>query len=122
MKINFKRIDHIQISIPEGDVERARKFYVEILGLKEIERPASLKTEEGLWLIAGNTQIHISTENTINKSKRHPAFEIDDLDNVKNYLIEKGVKIMEQVKIEGIKRFSIYDYWDNRIELLEKEK
>lgn len=117
MKIEFIRINHIQICIPGGELKRGRKFYCQLLGLKEIQRPDSLKKEEGFWLRAGNTEIHISAESFSEISKKHPAFEIKEINNVKAYLTQAGVRIKDQVKIPGINRFSIYDYWDNRIEL-----
>lgn len=120
MKIEFKRIDHVQICIPKGEEKKGRKFYCDILGLKEVERPESLIMEEGFWLEVGNTQIHISTEDLSGTSKRHPAFEIKELDKVREYLIKMGVKIKDQVKITGTDRFTIFDYWDNRIELLQR--
>tara|TARA_B110000091_G_C13353926_1_gene285492 strand:+ start:296 stop:427 length:132 start_codon:yes stop_codon:yes gene_type:complete len=43
------------------------------------------------------------------------------LKEVKDYLIKRGVQIKEDDKIPGIKRFSIFDFWHNRIELLERE-
>lgn len=121
MKIQFRKIDHVQICIPIGCEYKGREFYCGILGLEEIEKPESLKGNGGFWLNIGNIQLHIGTENLAGISKRHPAFEVDDLNKVKEYLIEKGVKIKENKKIPGINRFSIFDYWDNRIELIEKE-
>jgi hypothetical protein len=44
------------------------------------------------------------------------------LNEVKEYLIKKGVQVKENTKIQGVNRFSIFDFWDNRIELLEKEE
>ena len=121
MEINFKKINHIQICIPKGEEERGREFYCETLGLNEIEKPDSLKANGGFWLEVANIQLHIGTENIDGISKRHPAFEIDNLNEVKKYLIKKCVRIKEEDKIPGINRFSIFDYWNNRIELIEKE-
>ncbi|MFT5822380.1 MAG: catechol 2,3-dioxygenase-like lactoylglutathione lyase family enzyme [Crocinitomix sp.] len=121
MRINFKKIDHIQICIPKGEEEKGREFYCDILGLEEIEKPDSLKKNGGFWLRIADIQLHIGTEILEGKSKRHPAFEIDNLNEVKGYLIEKGVRIKEDGKIPGINRFSIFDFWNNRIELLEEE-
>tara|TARA_B100000795_G_scaffold235035_1_gene194494 strand:+ start:106 stop:471 length:366 start_codon:yes stop_codon:yes gene_type:complete len=121
MKINFKKIDHVQICIPKGEEERGREFYCDILGLEEIIKPDSLKKNGGFWLNIAKIQLHIGTETLEGDSKRHPAFEIENIDEVKKYLIEKGVKIKEDDKIPGINRISIFDYWNNRIELLEKE-
>ena len=32
-------INHVQITIPEGQEQAAREFYCDLLGLKEIEKP-----------------------------------------------------------------------------------
>jgi hypothetical protein len=53
-------------------------------------------------------------------SKRHPAFEVDDVEGVRLYLESNGVKTRDEPLIEGLKRFSFYDPWNNRIELIEK--
>jgi catechol 2,3-dioxygenase-like lactoylglutathione lyase family enzyme len=121
MKIEFKRIDHVQICIPRGEETKAREFYCGILGLKEIPKPEPIRANGGFWLEAGNVQLHIGVEEIQGKSKRHPAFEVNDIDRVREYLTAKGVKMREEVNIPGINRFSIFDYWDNRMELLESE-
>lgn len=121
MKINFKKLDHFQICIPIGTEDKARQFYCGILGLEEIEKPENLKKNGGFWLLIANIQLHIGAESMQGKSKRHPAFEVDELEHIKVFLGQKGVKIKEDTKIPGVNRCSIYDYWDNRIELLEKE-
>jgi catechol 2,3-dioxygenase-like lactoylglutathione lyase family enzyme len=121
MKIKFKKVDHVQICIPKGEEEKGREFYCGILGLNEIEKPNSLKKNGGFWLEIAEIQLHIGTEHIEGKSKRHPAFEIDNLKEVKDYLIKRGVQIKEDDKIPGIKRFSIFDFWHNRIELIERE-
>ncbi|GAB1857652.1 hypothetical protein MHTCC0001_24890 [Flavobacteriaceae bacterium MHTCC 0001] len=121
MKINFKKINHVQICIPRGKEDRGREFYCNILGLTEIEKPSALKKNGGFWVEIADIQLHIGTEKLEGKSKRHPAFEIDNLLEVKEYLTNRGVRIKEDIKIPGIERFSIFDFWDNRIELMEKE-
>jgi len=75
IKIEFKRINHIQICIPKNKEDEARKFYCGLLGLEEIEKPEDLKKNGGFWLKIADIELHIGTEDQINKSKRHPAFE-----------------------------------------------
>ena len=126
MKIKFKRLNHIQICIPKNAEQKAREFYCSILGLEEINKPDALKANGGFWLLMNDIHIHIGTEdmqeNVECQSKRHPAFEVEDLDKVKKYLIEQGVKIKEDQEIPGFKRFSLFDYWHNRIELMQRVK
>ena len=118
--IQFKRLDHVQICIPTGQEERARNFYTGIIGLIEIPKPSELLINGGLWYQVADIQLHIGTENTTGKSKRHPAFEISNLDEARSYLVDKGVSIKEEIQIPGQKRFSFIDPFDNRVELLEK--
>jgi catechol 2,3-dioxygenase-like lactoylglutathione lyase family enzyme len=118
--INFKRLDHIQICIPTGKENEARNFYTDVIGLKEIPKPQELIPNGGLWYQLADIQFHIGTENEINRSKRHPAFEITNLEDAKEYLKKKGVKIKEEIQIPGCLRFSFFDPFGNRIELLQK--
>lgn len=121
-KIKFIKLDHLQICIPKGKEDAARKFYLEILGLNEIPKPAELINNGGLWFQIGNIQLHIGTEDEINISKRHPAFEVEDLIEIKKYFDENGIKIKEEIQIPGLFRFSFMDPFGNRIELLERKK
>lgn len=118
--ITFNRLDHIQICIPIGKENEARKFYTDVLGLQEIPKPQELISNGGLWYKIADIQLHIGTENEINKSKRHPAFEVKDLAIAKRYLEKHQVKIKEETQIPGQIKFSFFDPFGNRIELLQK--
>ena len=119
--IHFKRLDHIQICIPKGKESEARKFYTDIIGLKEIPKPEMLIPNGGLWYQLADIQFHIGTEDEINRSKRHPAFEISNIDEARKYLQDHHVIIKEETPIPGQSRFSFIDPFGNRIELLEKK-
>ncbi|MGY6648300.1 VOC family protein [Wenyingzhuangia sp. IMCC45574] len=121
MKINFTKLNHVQLCIPIGEEEKGRDFYCNLLGLEEIEKPKEVRHNGGFWCKIANVVLHIGTENLPPPSKRHPAFEVENIEAVKQYLISKGIRIKEDIQIPGLNRFSFYDYWDNRIELLEFE-
>ena len=118
MKIAFLRIDHVQICIPKGQEAVARQFYCDILQLEEIEKPEYLKKNGGFWLLIGDIQLHIGVEEPHCVSKRHPAFVVADLDGAKAHLLAHEVPIKEDPPIPGYRRFSFYDPFQNRIELL----
>lgn len=125
--IKFRTIDHVQLAIPKGSEEMARKFYGGSLGLEEIEKPDSLKPSGGVWYKIGNIELHLGVssanahaENEQGK-KEHPAFVIEELHKTKKYLTDMGVKIREEIEIPGRSRFSFYDPFGNRIELLGYE-
>jgi len=45
------------VSLPVSDLERARKFYAEIIGLTELERPPF--PFPGAWFQIGDRQLHL---------------------------------------------------------------
>lgn len=118
--IKIKRLHHIQICIPTGKENEAREFYTNIIGFKEISKPKELISNGGLWYQAGNIQFHIGTENEINRSKRHPAFEVVDIAAARQHLEKYTIKIKEETQIPGQIRFSFFDPFENRIEFLQK--
>ncbi|KAA0548118.1 glyoxalase [Bacillus sp. BGMRC 2118] len=121
MKIQIKRLDHVQVCIPFGKEDDARAFYTDILGFEEIEKPDSLKANGGLWYSVGDIQLHIGAEEMNgNKSKRHPAFEVISLQQIRAYLEQHNIKIQDEKPIPNIERFTFFDPFGNRIEFLEK--
>ena len=120
MKINFKRLDHVQICIPPGAEDRVRDFYGRLLGLREIEKPDLLKPSGGLWFEIADIQLHVGAEEGTAKSKRHPAFEVENVEAVRTYLEANGVRTRDEPQLTNVRRFSFFDPFDNRIELLER--
>ncbi len=51
-------IDHVTLVVK--DLERSRRFYVDVLGMREVPRPAF--SFAGSWFQAGATQIHLILE------------------------------------------------------------
>jgi catechol 2,3-dioxygenase-like lactoylglutathione lyase family enzyme len=117
-------VDHIQLSIPEGDehLDTARECYVGVLGLTEIEKPAALRNRGGLWFEGGDGdsrfEIHLDV-GLPPHSKRHPAFVTDDLARLLTRVEEAGIEIVEDVPLEDRGRFSAHDPFGNRLEFLE---
>ncbi len=122
MKIQFKRLNHIQICIPHGEEDKGRAFYCGILGLNEVEKPERMKAAGGFWVEIADVQIHIGTEDMQSTSKRHPAFEVESLDEIKSYLISENIQVIEQQNVGEFMRFSFFDYWNNRTELMQQVK
>jgi len=119
INITFKRLNHLQICIPKNKEAEARAFYCKLLGLQEIEKPAYLQKNGGFWLSIADIELHIGTEEVIHTSKRHPAFEVLKLNTIKEGLIKAGISIKEDPSLPSFNRFSFYDPFGNRIELLE---
>src|SRR5215510_7728656 len=76
-------IDHVQIAMPLGEEDEAREFYVNILGFIEIPKPAELAKRGGAWFQSENVQLHLGVEQDFRPARKaHPAFIVDDLDNL----------------------------------------
>ncbi|MDQ3135692.1 MAG: VOC family protein [Acidobacteriota bacterium] len=120
MKVHIKKLDHLQLCIPPGTEQQAREFYGKLLGLEEIEKPGPLKARGGMWFQLADIQLHIGVEDYHSKSKRHPAFEVENIETVRSYLEANGVPTRDEIQLAGVKRFSFFDPFDNRIEFLEK--
>lgn len=120
MKINFKRLDHVQVCIPRGAEPEAREFYGGLLGLEEIEKPEAIKKNGGMWYSVAGAQLHVGVEETVAPSKRHPAFEVENVEGVRAFLEQNGVRTKDETAIPGMRRFSFIDPFGNRIELLER--
>ncbi|MFZ3589451.1 VOC family protein [Bacillus sp. DJP31] len=100
----------------------ARRFYSELLGFTEIEKPDSLKGNGGLWYKVGDIELHIGVEDMGDfKSKRHPAFEVTCLNEARQYLEENLVRTLDEKPIPNVDRFTFYDPFGNRIEFLERK-
>ena len=120
MKINVKRLDHVQVCVPRGMEAEARAFYGGLLGLEEVEKPEVLRANGGMWYNVADIQLHIGVEDTVAPSKRHPAFEVEDVRGVRAYLERSGVRTKDEPSLPGVSLFSFFDPFGNRIELMEK--
>ena len=105
------KVHHAQITIPTGEEKKAREFYVDFLGLLEILKPESLQNRGGFWMELSGFQIHVGTEEAFDrtKTKAHIAYEVNDLENWREKLEHRGVKILDGIPIPGYSRFEFRD-------------
>jgi catechol 2,3-dioxygenase-like lactoylglutathione lyase family enzyme len=115
-------IDHVQITIPSGQEPAAREFYCRMLGLHEIEKPDALKPRGGFWLQVGDRELHVGTEQGVNRqaTKAHVAFAVQDLAFWRVRLSALGVVLEDGIPIPGCERFEFRDPFGNRMELIQR--
>ena len=115
-------IHHVQITVPRGAEPQAKAFYCGVLGLPEVEKPDSLKGRGGLWIKVGDRDVHIGTEDAVDrtKSKAHVAYEVTDVAAWRRKLGAAGVEPLDSVPIEGFDRFEARDPFGNRIEFIQR--
>jgi catechol 2,3-dioxygenase-like lactoylglutathione lyase family enzyme len=114
-------IHHVQITVPKGEEEAARKFYCGTLQLAEIAKPDVLKSRGGFWLAVGDRQVHVGTEEGANRlaTKAHVAYAVDDIEPWRKNLTALGIRIEEGLPIPGYSRFEFRDPFGNRVEMIQ---
>jgi catechol 2,3-dioxygenase-like lactoylglutathione lyase family enzyme len=115
-------LHHAQITIPKGTEEEAKIFYCGVLGLKEIEKPKDLQGRGGFWLQLGNQEVHVGTEEGVDRTltKAHLAYEVTDIQKIQETLEKNGIRILDAVPIPGYARFEIRDPFGNRTEFIQR--
>ncbi|NDJ60256.1 MAG: glyoxalase [Chloroflexi bacterium] len=122
----IRRLHHIQITIPKGEEAAGRAFYCDLLGLPEVPKPPSLRGRGGFWVQLGDLQLHIGTEDGIDRaaSKAHLAYEVADLGAWRARFAAQGVAFEfpeghDPIPIPGHARFQIRDPFGNRVEFIQ---
>jgi catechol 2,3-dioxygenase-like lactoylglutathione lyase family enzyme len=117
----FSRIDHIQLAMPAGDEPRARAFYVDVLGMEELQKPPELAARGGAWFRSGSVSIHLGVDADFHPAKKaHPALRCADYDALISSLRERGIAIvLGDAPCDGHAHCYINDPFGNRIELIE---
>jgi catechol 2,3-dioxygenase-like lactoylglutathione lyase family enzyme len=107
------------------DVERAKDFYVNFLGLREIPRPARVVGRiPGAWLeCESGHQVHLIGDadakgigDTSNRYRPHLALHVDDFDGSLKALDERGITYRAG-ELDGARTASFDDPDGNSIEL-----
>jgi catechol 2,3-dioxygenase-like lactoylglutathione lyase family enzyme len=115
-------IDHVQIAAPPGCEDAARRFFGELLGMPELEKPAALKARGGVWFQCGDTQLHVGVETDFSPARKaHPAIAVGNLAALRARLEQAGTKITEDNVLPGVLRFYADDPFGNRLEFVQPE-
>lgn len=122
MSFKFLGVDHVQLAAPDGGELEARRFFVDLLGWGEIPKPEPLRKRGGVWFQCGTHQVHIGVQKDfVPATKAHPAFHVENIDTLREYLLQNNVKVIDDDARadEGVKRFYLNDPFGNRLEFLE---
>ncbi|HEY0981564.1 MULTISPECIES: VOC family protein [unclassified Schlesneria] len=102
--IGVRSLDHVTIVVK--DLAATRRFYVDLLGMQEVPRPAF--SFEGQWFQAGPTLIHTILEfegsgpagsaACANSRGHHFAFLVDDCHAAARKIIERGIEFVSPPK------------------------
>ena len=114
-------IDHIQLSMPAGHEDKARDFYVGLLGLTEVAKPSHLVARGGAWFENGNLRIHLGVDPEFRPAKKaHPGLLVSDLNDLLGILRTAGHRVFDGDAREEYEHAYIEDPFGNRIELIQR--
>ena len=128
------RLHHVQVACARGSEDDARRFYVEGLGMTEVEKPDDLKAKGGAWFRsfdpAGlvSAEVHVGVEEPFTPARKaHPAFQFDDvaeLELVADRLSRLGFVTdwSQRHNFPGNERCHTADGHGNRVELLARHQ
>ena len=118
----FAGLHHMQLAIPPGGEELARRYYGEFLGMAELEKPPVLAARGGCWFRGGGLELHLGVEEDFRPAaKAHPGILVQNLDALAERLAASGCDVNWDPHFPGHRRFYSHDLHGNRIELLEPE-
>lgn len=95
----------------------ARAFYVDVLGLSEVPKPAKLAARGGCWFELGVVKLHLGAEEGFRAARKaHPALLVHDL---RNFVDQRRLTVRWDDEIADLLRCHVDDPFGNRIELIE---
>jgi catechol 2,3-dioxygenase-like lactoylglutathione lyase family enzyme len=113
-------LDHVQLAMPAGREDEARRFYSGLLGLPEIVKPPELAKRGGAWFENGHVKIHLGVDADFRPARKaHPGLLIEGLAELVTRLREAGYAIVDDEPLPGHIRVYVSDPFGNRLELLE---
>jgi catechol 2,3-dioxygenase-like lactoylglutathione lyase family enzyme len=114
-------LDHVQIAIPTGGEDRARAFYVDLLGLREVPKPPAMAARGGAWFVVGDQGLHVGVEDPfVPARKAHPAFRLgrpEDVRALAAHLEAHGHPVRWSNETPDAVRFHVDDPFGNRLEM-----
>ena len=114
--IRFKAVNHITYNVT--DLNRALRFWMDVLGVKQI--PKQVDSDRLLWLqVPSGTMVHIIlNDDAPSAPSHHSAFEVDDIEAAERAMKAKGLETTAiSTRNDGQRAFNINDPDGNRIEI-----
>jgi catechol 2,3-dioxygenase-like lactoylglutathione lyase family enzyme len=132
--MNIRKLDHVSLLVK--DVERSRRFYSQVLGMREIPHPSNLDPR-GAWLTnnehsfevhligeaeegrVAQTHVQYRPDELASGYGSHPAFEVENLEAAMQHLHTLNVEIVggPRPRGDGVQQIYICDPDGHMIEL-----
>ncbi|MPY95256.1 MAG: lactoylglutathione lyase [Acidimicrobiia bacterium] len=114
--MELRGVHHISLNV--ADAAATERFYVDVLGLKPLDRPDF--GFPGAWLACQDgRQVHlIQVDDWVAPKGQHFAFAVEDIEGVRGELAAKGIKVSDTSVVPGAGRQCFFkDPAGNLVEL-----
>ncbi len=113
-------IHHVQLAIPAGGEDACRRFWADVLGMAELDKPAGLAARGGCWFRGGDLEMHLGVEEPFSPARKaHPGLLVRGLGRLAERLGDAGCPVDWDDEFPGHDRFYSADPFGNRLEFLE---
>jgi len=119
-------LHHVQLAAPAGSEQQMREFFVGVLGLTEVDKPADLAARGGAWFRGPGFELHVGIEQDFTPAKKaHPGLLVDDLAGLAERVAAAGYEVRHDNPLlvpDGgeFVRFYATDPVGNRLEFLQR--
>ena len=114
-------LHHVNVTVPPELEVATKHFYREVVGLKQVPKPATAR-QTGAWYQIGENQLHLSVEAEERGplSSRHVCFHVSDSADAEKKFRDAGVEIIPDARpIPGTLRFYVRDPGGNQLEIVQ---
>jgi catechol 2,3-dioxygenase-like lactoylglutathione lyase family enzyme len=115
----MRALHHVQVTCPSDGEQAVREFYGRLLGLDEVAKPPELAKRGGVWFRGDGYELHVGVEEPLVPARKgHPAFLVDDIDDLADRFARQGYDVTWDSNFPGYRRFHLADPHGNRVEIL----
>jgi catechol 2,3-dioxygenase-like lactoylglutathione lyase family enzyme len=116
-------VHHVQLAMPGGGEDDARRFYSGLLEIPEVQKPAELAKRGGAWFETSAVRVHLGVEADFRPAKKaHPGLLVENLESLIMRLRDAGYEVAGAEPMAGYNHIYVYDPFGNRLELLEAHR
>jgi catechol 2,3-dioxygenase-like lactoylglutathione lyase family enzyme len=120
--MRVRGLQHVSSPFPTGGQSALRAFYGELLGLRELPIPPTLRDLDLVWFAAGDRlELHFFHGDTDPDAARHFCLEVEDLVEMRRRLVDAGHEPSDDTPIPNRPRFFCRDPAGNRVEFTRIE-
>jgi catechol 2,3-dioxygenase-like lactoylglutathione lyase family enzyme len=120
--MQIMQIEHVQLAMPVGGEQLARRFYGDLLGIPEVAKPPDLAKRGGCWFERGSLKLHLGVEVEFRPARKaHVALLVEDLAALRRILGAADVAVKDDEPLPGYQRIYVNDPFGNRLELMESD-